>query len=79
MVQEVCGLNLGGGIKKERLEPLFLMWCPYWAQVRSHLLGYIPGPIGILFAIALYIPWGGIIGHVKVPWRLEPLPNWKKG
>ena len=45
--------------KKHQLIIIFFSCCPNWAQVRSHILGYIPGPIGILFAIALYIPWGG--------------------
>ena len=28
------------------------MCCPNWTQAFSHIIGYISGPIGILFAIA---------------------------
>ena len=28
------------------------MCCPNWTQAYSHIIGYIPGPIGSLFAIA---------------------------
>ena len=28
------------------------MCCPKWSQACNHIIGYVPGPIGSLFAIA---------------------------
>ena len=36
---------------------------PNKSQACSHIVGYIPGPIIILFAIALYISWNGNFCH----------------
>ena len=33
---------------------VFFSFCTNRSQACSHMLGYIPGPIGILFAIALH-------------------------
>ena len=31
---------------------VFFTCCPKWTQACSHIIGYIPGPIGSLFAVA---------------------------
>ena len=37
----------------------FFMFGPYWTQVCSHITGYIPVHIGLLFAIAPTHDWNG--------------------
>ena len=44
---------------KHFLLNFFFYMLPLLGPGHSHILGYIPGLIVILFAIALYIPWGG--------------------
>ena len=40
------------GMKRDVDIIFFSTRCPNWTQACSHILGYIPGPIGSLFAIA---------------------------
>ena len=50
---------------------VFFTCGPNWTRVCSHIIGYIPVPVGLLFAIAPTHDWTGNGANLTCTWALK--------